>query len=46
MADRFAVWVSTGVLAVGVSAGALTGAGLAVADDGTSDGGEYVLGVV
>lgn len=33
MAERLLVWVSAGVLAAGVSAGSLVGAGLAAADD-------------
>lgn len=36
MADRILVWLSAGALAVGVSAGTLAGAGLAIADDGAT----------
>lgn len=38
MADRFLVWVSTGILAAGVSAATLSGAGVAIAEDGEAAG--------
>ncbi|HEX2214348.1 MAG TPA: hypothetical protein VHH12_13065 [Mycobacterium sp.] len=38
MADRFLVWVGTGVLAAGLSAGALAAPVVAVADDGADTG--------
>ncbi|KWX67957.1 alpha/beta hydrolase [Mycobacterium sp. NAZ190054] len=39
MVDRYRVWLGAGVLAGGVSAAMLAGAGVAVADDGTSGSG-------
>lgn len=36
MADRFSIWVGTGLLAAGVSAATFAGAGIATADDGAS----------
>ncbi|WP_370500664.1 alpha/beta hydrolase [Mycolicibacterium sp. jd] len=38
MGDRYRVWLGAGVLAGGVSAAMLAGAGVAAADDGTSSG--------
>ena len=40
MVDRYRVWLGAGVLAGGVSAAMLAGAGVAAADDGTSSGGQ------
>jgi hypothetical protein len=36
MGDRFLMWLGAGVVAAGVSAAAIGGAGLAVADDGSA----------
>ncbi|RZT18536.1 hypothetical protein EV589_2796 [Mycobacterium sp. BK558] len=40
MVDRYRVWLGAGVLAGGVSAAMLAGAGVAAADDATSSGGQ------